>query len=1013
MVTDSPISQNSGGRNWAVNKRSSSFTSSKSNVAAQELGIPLKRDGFQGNKKNSLPNRSGSAPPSMCGSLASLRSLMGNQNFTLDRNLGNLSNIIEGCESEAKLLTDPTSYTYHCSNTSLSLGLASLSISQDAQVVVDLIGGLEDNRRMPLFYDSDKESLSTANYVRAAHREEPDDDSSPKRGSDDRSRRNSGFASAGYRTPSKVHQYRKSLVDLIQEDFSCTQSSVYCSQSRMMKHVTTEVADFDASVKSSSAEMGKILELKATVDVCSRSPILCPSSTCSILSCDDSSVYDLSVSASCSSSPNRSASPHSPLNKELTAQKAKLASGVKVCGVSDSSIWDTSSGTNNAGTSNDKHLIRYSWQHPQLNGSHQGTSSTRQSQIATQGVQSFNNPAVPFPLIRTKTTSIEAGQGLLTSDINLQSRGTGAYGTPYYPNLHPSGLFTPPCNISAHALPAPVMPPFVTGYTPRSALAFSLDNPVSPHISPRNCGVSSGGNVSPGVDLQHFYNLYGQLKLTMPPSFVDAGYTLYFQPPVGSYSYINHYGSVVSRGNALGSMADSYGPPKGLIPAVYSPDPRLNFCAAGAGNPSPSRDPIASPTYYGTPPNIGVTMQYPTSPLACPVFQQPPVPGGCFSGRETENMRLPFSGKMSAASYWQGQKVHEKAGDMKSHSFLQEMKSIKGHIFELSEIAGRIVEFSGDQHGSRFIQQKLETCSVEEKASVLEEVLPHAYTLMTDVFGNYVMQKFFEHGSTEQRKRLADQLVGHVLPLTLQMYGCRVIQKALEVIELDQKARLVLELDGNVLQCVRDQNGNHVIQKCIECVPTERISFIISAFRGQVATLSTHPYGCRVIQRMLEHCTDDMQTSCIMDEILQSACLLAQDQYGNYVTQHVLERGKPHERSQIICKLAGKIVQMSQNKFASNVIEKCLEHGDTTAKEILIEEILGQTEGNDNLLKMMKDRFANYVVQKILATCSDNQREILLNRIKLHVQALKKYTYGKHIVARVEQWLGGGNTVFF
>lgn len=61
---------------------------------------------------------------------------------------------------------------------------------------------------------------------------------------------------------------------------------------------------------------------------------------------------------------------------------------------------------------------------------------------------------------------------------------------------------------------------------------------------------------------------------------------------------------------------------------------------------------------------------------------------------------------------------------------------------------------------------------------------------------------------------------------------------------------------------------------------------------------------------------------------------------------------------------------------------------------------------------MMKDRFANYVVQKILVTCSDKQREILLNRIKLHVQALKKYTYGKHIVARVEQWLGEGNTVF-
>jgi pumilio RNA-binding family len=48
---------------------------------------------------------------------------------------------------------------------------------------------------------------------------------------------------------------------------------------------------------------------------------------------------------------------------------------------------------------------------------------------------------------------------------------------------------------------------------------------------------------------------------------------------------------------------------------------------------------------------------------------------------------------------------------------------------------------SADQHGSRFIQQKLETASPDEKGMVFQEVLPQALTLMTDVFGNYVIQK--------------------------------------------------------------------------------------------------------------------------------------------------------------------------------------------------------------------------------------------------------------------------------
>lgn len=171
---------------------------------------------------------------------------------------------------------------------------------------------------------------------------------------------------------------------------------------------------------------------------------------------------------------------------------------------------------------------------------------------------------------------------------------------------------------------------------------------------------------------------------------------------------------------------------------------------------------------------------------------------------------------------------------------------------------------------------------------VFNEILDAAYSLMTDVFGNYVIQKFFEFGTAEQKATLANRVKGHVLPLALQMYGCRVIQKALESISSEQQQEIVKELDGHVLKCVKDQNGNHVVQKCIERVePPSALQFIINAFKGQVFALSTHPYGCRVIQRILEHCTPE-QTAPILEELHEHTEQLIQDQYGNYVIQHVL-----------------------------------------------------------------------------------------------------------------------------
>ncbi|XP_026815082.1 pumilio homolog 2 isoform X3 [Rhopalosiphum maidis] len=337
---------------------------------------------------------------------------------------------------------------------------------------------------------------------------------------------------------------------------------------------------------------------------------------------------------------------------------------------------------------------------------------------------------------------------------------------------------------------------------------------------------------------------------------------------------------------------------------------------------------------------------------------------------------------------------------------LEDFRNNRYPSLQLRDLTNHIVEFSQDQHGSRFIQQKLERASTPEKQLVFSEILAAAYSLMTDVFGNYVIQKFFEFGTPEQKSTLAQKVRGHVLPLALQMYGCRVIQKALESVGGEQQVEIVRELDGHVLKCVKDQNGNHVVQKCIECVDPHALQFIINAFQGQVLTLSTHPYGCRVIQRILEHCTSE-QTAPILDEMHQHVEQLIQDQYGNYVIQHVLEHGKQEDKSKLICSVRGKVLTLSQHKFASNVVEKCVTHATRSERSMLIEEVCGF---NDNALHvMMKDQYANYVVQKMLDVCESSQRKVLMHKIRPHFASLRKYTYGKHIISKLEKYFMKSN----
>ncbi|KHN86401.1 Maternal protein pumilio [Toxocara canis] len=510
------------------------------------------------------------------------------------------------------------------------------------------------------------------------------------------------------------------------------------------------------------------------------------------------------------------------------------------------------------------------------------------------------------------------------------------------------------------------------------------------------------------------------------------------------------------------SAVYSSSPPTAFhFPMGYPPQPSLNHLTSGLSsltiappqaNASARRDSFSSnghqvgtPTYGVQPPHQYLFMNFPQTPPTGSLGSSPNFFGNAFpaaynassmfagSSSNTHMMQAPStqrtvynqqSNAITQMPYNTGVHANRRVttnmnprGHMgvdadrqnRSH-LLDDFRNNRNPHLQLSDLGNHVVEFAQDQHGSRFIQQKLERASVKEKQAVFEEVAAHAQSLMTDVFGNYVIQKFFEYGTPEQKNQLTNAIKGNVMNLALQMYGCRVIQKALESIEPDQQMEILKEMEGQVLKCVKDQNGNHVVQKVIERVNPSRLQFIIDAFvqpgdNLTVCNLSTHPYGCRVIQRVLEHCTEEQKRP-VLDQLHMHIKTLVVDQYGNYVIQHVIEHGSMEDRDRIVNQIKGDVLRFAQHKFASNVIEKCLTCGAPHHKNALITEVCGSP--NDTtatpLLMMMKDQFANYVVQKMLDVADSAHRKKMMLAIKPHIPALRKYNYGKHIITKLEKY---------
>lgn len=80
----------------------------------------------------------------------------------------------------------------------------------------------------------------------------------------------------------------------------------------------------------------------------------------------------------------------------------------------------------------------------------------------------------------------------------------------------------------------------------------------------------------------------------------------------------------------------------------------------------------------------------------------------------------------------------------------------------------------------------------------------------------------------------------------------------------------------------------------------------------------------------------------------------------NYVVQFILENGTESDRTLVIERLVGRMVQMSKHKFASNVCEKALTVANSHQLKQLVEEImLPRSDGMNPIITMIKDQYAS------------------------------------------------------
>ncbi|KAI8096223.1 armadillo-type protein [Halteromyces radiatus] len=326
-------------------------------------------------------------------------------------------------------------------------------------------------------------------------------------------------------------------------------------------------------------------------------------------------------------------------------------------------------------------------------------------------------------------------------------------------------------------------------------------------------------------------------------------------------------------------------------------------------------------------------------------------------------------------------------------------------------LVNRILK-STDQQASIYLQQRLKTCTLDQKQDIFKAVHREAYALMTNRFGNFLVQRLFELGTPEQIHALAQSMVGHVITLTCEPFGCHVVQKALDSVDENMKAKLVTELFERIPDTIVHKSACHVWQKVFEIRWTHHhmpvMNVVYQALKNKWHQVAMDETGSLVIQNIFENLPESDKRP-VLDEILANMFTIARGQWGNWVIQHILEQAEDSEdREKAFNMVLERGIQLSMDQFASKVVEKALSIGGPDYMAKFIHHISTESRSHRPriaLIDIASDQYGNYVVQWIINNAKENHKLDVCRLIKRHMVSLRGSKYGQRVAFLVDKAL--------
>jgi len=332
--------------------------------------------------------------------------------------------------------------------------------------------------------------------------------------------------------------------------------------------------------------------------------------------------------------------------------------------------------------------------------------------------------------------------------------------------------------------------------------------------------------------------------------------------------------------------------------------------------------------------------------------------------------------------------------------------------YMLDDCVGKVVLLAKSQSGSRFVQEKLN--EPEYFNLFYKELKVQVADLMMDNFGHYAIEALFAISDNEQRLFLVMNLAPSIAVVSCHKQGSFSIQAMMDTLQTQSQIEMLVEaLSKHVMQIILNCSGHYVILRFLSKFGYPYTRFVHRALVGHCYDFSTDHYGLRVMKAAVDAGPHSQLTN-VFNCIVKHTNTLVENQYGNYIIQHLLDVCPVQITNTIKEKLCGKYVRYSKQKFSSNVVEKVIRHSNKeTERRLSCKNPKNNGEGRDSECKdwrelivrelctkaddLISDKYGNYCLQTALQSATHDPELLreLTGAITPHLDSLRENVRAK------------------